>query len=93
MNDFQIKNFIAIHNVHQTLIKSFNSLLNQNTVEDLNITDKNVSIDAEKIDFELLTADTVAFKSDINQDGSTIGYYRLIFDLKGALIDDFFVIY
>jgi hypothetical protein len=47
MNDFQIKDFIAIHNVHQTFAKSFSSLLDQNTAEDLNINDKNVSIDVE----------------------------------------------
>ncbi len=93
MNDFQIKDFIAIHNVHQTFTKSFNSLLNQNTAEDLNINDKNVSIDVENLEFELPGDDVIAFKSDINRDGNKIGYYRLVFALNGKLLDDYFVIY
>jgi len=92
MNSFQIKDFTAKYNVHQTFIKSFSSLLDQNNVEDLDITDKNISIDVENLEFELLGNDAVAFQSDINQDGRTIGYYKLVFDLKGKLIDEFFVI-
>jgi|GEM_PF-2033514 len=93
MNDPQIKNFIENYNVSGTFIKSFSSLLDQNTCADLDISNKNISIEIEKLDFELLDGDAIAFKSQIDQDGNKIGYYRLVFALNGALIDEFFVIY
>lgn len=93
MTDFQIKDFITIHDVHQKFIKSFSSLLDQNTCADLDISNKNISIETENLDFELLDRDTIAFKSQIDQDGNKIGYYKLAFTMNGALIDDFFVIY
>jgi len=92
MTDFQIKNFITIHDIHQKFIKSFSSLLEQNTCEDLDISHKNISIETRNLDFELLNGDAIAFKSQIDQDGNIIGYYRLVFALNGALIDEFFVI-
>jgi len=91
--DLQIKDFIAVYDVHQKFIKSFSSLLNQNTCTDLDISHKNISIKTKNLDFELLDGDAIAFKSQINQDGNKIGYYRLIFALNGELIDDFLVIY
>lgn len=93
ITDFQIKDFITIHDVHQKFIKSFNSLLDQNTCADLDIGHKNISIETENLDFELLNGDAIAFKSQIDQDGNKIGYYKLIFALDGVLIDEFFVIY
>jgi hypothetical protein len=93
MTDFQIKDFITIHDVHQKFIKSFSSILDQNTCADLNISHKNISIETENLDFELLDGDAIAFKSQIDQDGNKIGYYKLVFALNGTLIDEFFVIY
>ena len=93
MSNLQIKDFIAIHHVHQKFIKSFSSLLDQNSCADLDIGHKNISIETENLDFELLNGDAIAFKSQIDQDGNKIGYYKLVFALSGALIDDFFVIY
>jgi len=93
MTDFRIKDFITIHDVHQKFIKSFSSILDQNTCADLNISHKNISIETENLDFELLDGDAIAFKSQIDQDGNKIGYYKLVFALNGTLIDEFFVIY
>jgi hypothetical protein len=93
ITDFQIKDFITVHDVHQKFIKSFSSLLDQNTCADLDISHKNISIETENLDFELLNGDAIAFKSQIDQDGNKIGYYKLVFAMNGALIDDFFVIY
>ena len=93
ITDFQIKDFITIHDVHQKFIKSFSSLLDQNSCADLDISHKNISIETENLDFELLNGDAIAFKSQIDQDGNKIGYYKLFFAMNGASIDDFFVIY
>ena len=93
MNNFQVKNFIETHNISDTFIKSFRSLLDQNTHADLDISNKNISIETENLDFELLDGDAIAVKSQIDQDGNKIGYYKLVFAMNGALIDDFFVIY
>ena len=93
MANFQIKDFIETNNISDTFIKSFRSLLEQNTCTDIDISHKNISIETENLDFELLDEDAIAFKSQIDQDGSIIGYYRLIFALNGELIDDFLVIY
>ncbi|KRT16550.1 hypothetical protein ASU31_10335 [Pedobacter ginsenosidimutans] len=93
MANFQIKDFIETNNISDTFIKSFRSLLEQNTCEDLDIRHKNISIETRNLDFELLNGDAIAFKSQIDQDGNIIGYYRLVFALDGTLIDDFFVIY
>ena len=93
ITDFQIKDFITVHDVHQKFIKSFSSLLDQNTCADFDISHKNISIETENLDFELLNGDAIAFKSQIDQDGNKIGYYKLVFALNGVLIDEFFVIY
>ncbi|MEH3111885.1 hypothetical protein [Pedobacter terrae] len=93
LNDLYIKKFIVAHNIHQIFIQSFKSLLNQNTCEDLDIGNKNILIETENLDFELLDEDAITFKSQIDKDGNKIGYYRLVFSLNGELIDESFVIY
>ena len=93
MNNFLIKDFLDTHNIHYIFTKSFSSLLDQNTCADLDISNKNISIETENLDFELLGGNTIAFKSQIDQDGNKIGYYRLIFTSTGELADEFLVIY
>ncbi|ARS41325.1 hypothetical protein CA265_17360 [Sphingobacteriaceae bacterium GW460-11-11-14-LB5] len=93
MTDLQIKDFIAVYDIQQKFIKSFRSLMEQNTCADLDISHKNISIETINLDFELLDGDSIAFKSQMDQGGNKIGYYRLVFGLNGELIDDFLVIY
>ncbi|MGQ7852790.1 hypothetical protein ACUN24_00925 [Pedobacter sp. WC2501] len=93
MTNFQIIDFTAKHDIHQKFIKSFKSLLDQNTCEDLDISNKNILIETENLDFELLDGDAIAFKSQIDQGGNKIGYYRLVFTINGELLDESLVIY
>lgn len=93
MDKYQIKDFIETHDIPDTFIKSFRSLLDQNTNEDLDITDKNVSIDVENLELELLDSNHIAFKCQIIDNTNKIGYYKLIFTSEGELIDEFFVIF
>ena len=64
-DDLQIKNFRSAQNIHHVFIKSFKSLLDRNTCEDLDITDKNISVDIKNIGFEVADSDTITFKSTI----------------------------
>jgi len=93
MTVIQIKNFIENYSVSDTFIKSFSSLLDQNTCTDLDISNRNISIETENLDFELLNGDAIAFKSQIDQDGNKIGFYRLVFTSEGELTDESFVIF
>jgi hypothetical protein len=88
MNDF-IKTF----HLEKTFISSFNSLLDKNTAEDLDIPDKNISIDTQNLTLVSQAADTISFKSLIYWGSNEIGYYQLVFTLNGQIIDEYFVIY
>jgi len=88
MNGF-IKNF----HIANTFISAFNALLDKNTPEDLDIPDKNISIDIQNLVLVSQTADTISFKSLIYWGSDEIGYYQLVFTLNGQIIDEYFVIY
>ncbi|WP_293785728.1 hypothetical protein [uncultured Pedobacter sp.] len=91
-NNLHIKKFVAAHNIHHIFIQSFKSLLDQNTCEVLDITDKNISVDTENIEAEVGDLNTITFKSTVHQNNNKIGYYKLVFTTAGELMDDFFVI-
>lgn len=93
MNKLQINDFIETYNIQNVFTNAFTSLLEQNTCEELGVTDKNLSIDVEHLEFELSDFNMVAFKSAVEQNNNKIGYYKLIFTSDGELADDFFIIY
>lgn len=93
MNKPQINDFIKTYHIQSVFTNAFAFLLNQHTCEQLDITDKNLSIDVEHFEQELPNANTVALKSTVYQNNNKIGYYKLIFTYDGNLMDEFFVIY
>ena len=92
MNEIQKKEYIEKNNVIQILQNSFMSVIANNSCEDLDIESKNVSIDINNITFDSTKSPLIIFKTKINYNGKTIGYYSLAFEQNGKVEDDFFVI-
>ncbi|MBO9672822.1 MAG: hypothetical protein J7577_05235 [Sphingobacteriaceae bacterium] len=93
MTTAEIKTFMLAHNIQHIFIQSFKSLLDQNNCEDLDITDKNISVDIENIEPEVGDSDTITLKSAVHQNNNKIGYYKLVFTPAGELLDEFFLIH
>ncbi len=93
MTDLQLKNFIETYSIADTFIRTFNTLLDKNIPEDLDIPDKNISIDIQNLTSASQHEETVFLKSPINRYTNEIGYYGLVFTLNGEIIDEYFVIY
>jgi len=88
----QIEEFIENHNLKNELSNSFKYLLENNSLEDLGIEDKNISIDANIIRYKILETGFHSFQTPILKDGSAVGYYSLDYDNNAEIIDDFFII-
>ncbi|REG99594.1 hypothetical protein [Flavobacterium aquicola] len=93
MTEEQINQFIRIQKIEDEIQRSFECLLNDNTSEELNINIKNISIDPKNIKYKLTEVDFHSFQTSINNGENEIGYYALLYDCEGKIIDDFFVIY
>ena len=89
MNEIQIIDFIEIYNIKHSLIENFNNVLQNNSIEDLDITTKNLSIETENLIDEVW----ILFKTKIKQDVNEIGHYALQYDLNGEFIEEYFTIY
>ena len=92
MNEIQTKYFIDSNNVKEILSNSFKSIVENNTCEDLNLSNKNVSIDLNHIQCDLKNP-FITFKCKIINQDKTIGFYSVVFEQTGKIIDDFFVIF
>ncbi|KFC23836.1 hypothetical protein [Epilithonimonas lactis] len=88
----QINEFIENHNLKNELLNSFNYLLEKNSSGDLDIEDKNISINENVIKYKLLETGFHSFQSPILKNGLEIGHYSLNYDDKGVIKDDFFII-
>lgn len=93
MNKIQVIDFIEIHKIKQSLIENFSNVIQHNSMDDLDITTKILSIETENIITELIDEVWISFKTKIKQDGNDIGHYSLKYDLNGELIDEYFIIY
>jgi len=88
----QIKEFIKNHNLKNELLNSFKDLLEKNSLGDLDIEDKNISINENIIKYKLLETGFHSFQTPILKNGFEIGYYSLDYDDNGEIIDNFFII-
>jgi hypothetical protein len=93
MNEMQINDFCEINNIKEKFSSFFNVLIENNSCEDLNISDKNISIDLEKIHSGIIRNQYFLFKTKVINKKKELGHYSLIFEQNGKLIDEFFVIY
>ena len=93
MNEIQIKEYIEFNNVKEILSNSFKSIIENNTCEDLDIDNKNISIDLDNIEYDSKKNPLITFKCKIINQDKTIGFYSIVFEQTGKIIDDFFVIF
>jgi hypothetical protein len=93
MTEEQINQFIRTQKIEAEMQKSFECLLNDNTSDELNINSKNISISPEKIKYKLTDLNFHSFQTSINNGENEIGYYTLLYDCKGKIIDDFLIIF
>ncbi len=88
----EINEFINKHKIQEKILNSFSHLVNSNKIEDLNIENKEVSINIKKIDYKKTELNQHSFQTSILKNKKEIGYYAVIFTNEGNEIDDFFVI-
>lgn len=93
MNEPQILDFIDKHKVYDTLVENFNQVLKTHSIDDLDITDKDLIIQTTKITNDLIDNNCILFTSQVYQRGNKIGRYSLKYNLNGELIDDYFIMY
>lgn len=89
----EINQFIRIQKIEDEMQKSFESLLNGNTSDELDINSKNISINPKKIIYKLTELNFHSFQTSINNREIEIGYYALLYNCDGKIMYDFFVIY
>ena len=93
MNKIQIKKHLEVNNVEELFLNSFKSIIENNTCEELNILNKNISLDFNNIEYVFRDLALISCKSEIYYDNNVIGYYSVFFNKLGQTDDDFFVIF
>ncbi len=93
LQEEEINQFIRIQKIEDEIQKSFESLLDDNTSDELNINSKNISINPKKIIYKLTELNFHSFQTSINNGEIEIGYYALLYNDDGKRTDDFFIIY
>lgn len=91
-NNHEINYFIENHNIKKELKNNFEHLLKNNYATELDIIDKNISLDTENIEYKKTEISYHLFKCSILRDQNGTGYYALIYDDNGNLIDELFLI-
>lgn len=91
-NKLEIEDFITIHNVKSELLFLFQEVLNNNSEKDLDLIDKNISINVNNINYIFSNYTFLIFSVPILKNDSVIGFYSLEYDDSGKVIDDFFEI-
>ena len=88
----RINEFIENHNIKNELKSNFERLLKKNSEKELDIADKNITIDSENIEYKKTEFNFHFFQSSILKNQNKKGYYALIYDDNVNLIDELFVI-
>ncbi|WP_379969902.1 hypothetical protein [Epilithonimonas sp. UC225_85] len=92
MNKNKFNEFIEKYNVKEEIVKSFENLLKLNSVEDLNIKNKNISIDVQKIEYKKTDFNSHSFATPVKDIQKVIGAFTLVFNDKAEITDEFFII-
>jgi hypothetical protein len=79
--------------IQEQMETSFKTILEKNTAEDLDIENKNVSINSQKIEYSKMDLGYHRFQTLIfDEKNKHIGYYALIVSNNNEIIDEYFVI-
>lgn len=90
MNKIQIKKYVEVNN-GRIILKFFKSILQNNTCEELDIKNKNISLDFNNVEYVFRNL-TLSSCSKIYDTNNAIGYYSVVLNEFGEIDDDFFVI-
>lgn len=91
-NIHKINEFIENNNIKNELTSNFERLLKNTSKKELDITEKNICIDLENIEYKKTEFNFHFFQSSILKNHNKIGYYALIYDDNMNLTDELFVI-
>jgi hypothetical protein len=79
--------------IQKQIETAFKTILEKNTVEELDIENKNVSIDSQKIEYSQTDFDNHRFQTQIfDEKNRHIGYFAIIVSNSNERIDEYFVI-
>ncbi|PWS31980.1 hypothetical protein [Pedobacter paludis] len=87
-----IDDFINKYNIQEVLFNSFRNLVNNNSIGDLDIENKDIFIHAENINFKITALNHFKFSTLILRNEKIIGSYSLVFTREGNLVDELFII-
>ena len=87
-NKLEIEDFITIHNVKSELLFLFQEVLNNNSEKDLDLINKNISINVNNINYIFSNYTFLIFSVPILKNDSVIGFYSLEYDDSGKVIDE-----
>ncbi len=92
-HEIQIQDLIQKFGIREQIDNCFKTILENNTTEDLDIENKNLSINSRKIEYSKTELSFHKFQTQIfNDKNKAIGYIALIISDSGERIDDHFVI-
>jgi hypothetical protein len=90
----EINQLIIEFEIREEMESSFKAILENHTSEDLDIENKNISIESEKIEYTITEFGYHKFKVQIlDERNIEIGYFALVISKSNERIDEFFVIY
>ncbi|RRJ89352.1 hypothetical protein EG240_11990 [Paenimyroides tangerinum] len=91
---FESNAFVIKNKIYFQIEKSFLDILEMNAIEELDILDKNISINPQNIEYSLTELNYHQFKTPVFNDLLIeIGSFTLVYSDENELIDEFFVIY
>lgn len=93
MNKIQIEKYVEVNKVEELFSDSFKSIIENNTCKELDIKNKNISLDLNNVEYVFKNTTLISCKSKIYDDQSEIGYYSVVLNDFGKIGDDFFVIF
>jgi hypothetical protein len=92
-NKHKESDLILEFQIQEQMENSFKTILEKNTAGDLDIENKNVSINSQKIEYSKTDLSYHRFQTNILDDKNrNIGYFVLIVSNNNETIDEYFVI-
>jgi hypothetical protein len=88
-----MNNLIAAFNIRKQMETLFQNILSNNSCEELDINNKNISLGTSPIRYTRTDFDYHRFEMSIlDEDGNRIGYFSLEVTDKNEFIEEYFVI-
>ncbi len=91
-NETEKNNLMLEFGIQEQIATAFKNILELNTTQDLDIENKDLSIDSQNIEYSKPSVGCHRFQTQIlDNKNRNIGYYALVVSDTNEIIDEFFV--